>query len=395
MKGARRRWPGLPAAENLLGRHDNHPQHDAVTGKLLRTLADRPRGHVADDSDGQRCWQHAAISSNLAGAGRKRGGGELMPQQTIKRPTRHALTENAARYVTGCDDGSVRLCDRASGKEIERFSGHTGPVTTVAVSADGSAIISSGADRTVRRFGLTLTHVALGLERTTALAISPDGRQIITAGPAGEVVSWSLADLTRVRDFPGAAGPIRAAAVSADGELLAAGGDDSHLRIWSSKDGALLADVNAHTPITTIDFVKGGRQAMVAGADGYVRHYELSRSNDKLDLSLVLQGRGHVGAVRRVAVADQDRLAISIAADAKICVWSIADSQPRWTRGGQRSFIRSRFARIERAGGGRRRRPFTDDFRRRQVLRDFPARRRAGLAWRRTARSWRRSAATG
>ncbi|HUE69438.1 MAG TPA: hypothetical protein VMP01_01005 [Pirellulaceae bacterium] len=314
-------------------------QWDASTGKLLRTLAGSPAPvtSLAIAPDGQhllavcgeaqlRTWQWDGSAAA--------DGSPLQPQeaQTPANLRSVALTGDGQRIVTGSDDGQVRLSDRASGKEIERFAGHTGPVTSVAISADGKAILSGGADRTVRRFGLTLTHVAAGLERTTAVAIGPDGAGVITGGSAGEVTSWSLADLSRGPDYQGATGPIRAVAVTKSGDLLAAGGDDSHLWIWRAADGALLADVMTHTPITTIRFAQDGRRAIVAGADGILRHYDLSQANEKLTVSLVLQARGHVGAVRHAVVAGDERHAISIGADAKIDIWSIADSQSRWTR---------------------------------------------------------------
>ncbi len=315
-------------------------QWDAATGKPLRTLAGSPAAvtSFALSADGQRLlavcgdqqvriWQWNAEPSGDAG--------EIQPVRSIPASVNVrsvACTADGKRIVTGSEDGQVRILDHDSGKELERFPGHTGPVTSVAVSADGSAIVSGSADRTARRFGLTLSHTATGLERTTALAITPDGSQLIAAGAKGEVTAWSMAALARVRDFQGAAGPIRAVAVSAAGDLLAAGGDDTHVRIWSTADAALLADVTTHSPITAIQFAGGNRRAIVACADGILRHYDLSLGDRKLAATLVLQGRGHVGAVRQLIVGTEDPLAVSIAADAKICTWSIADSQPRWSQ---------------------------------------------------------------
>ena len=312
-------------------------QWDATSGKLLRTLSGLPAAatSLACDRSGQqllaacgdqqlRLWKWDGSSTD---------GSELAPHQVIDAPAivrSIALAGDGKQILTGGDDGQVRLADRASGKEIERFAGHLGPVTNVAISADGKSILSTGADRTVRRFGRTLLHVAAGHPRITALAIAPDATQAITGGSAGEVAVWSLADLSPVRNFPGGAGPIRAVAVAPRGDLLAAGGDDSHLRIWRTADGVLLADAVNHSPITTIQFAHDGRRLMVAGADGILRHYDLSPAEDKLAVSLVLQGRGPVGAVRQLVVSADQRQAVSIAADAKIAVWSVADSRPRW-----------------------------------------------------------------
>src|SRR5262249_47746756 len=46
----------------------------------------------------------------------------------------------------------VRQWDVASGKEVGPRTGHVGPVSAVAISADGKTVLSRGADHTYRRW---------------------------------------------------------------------------------------------------------------------------------------------------------------------------------------------------------------------------------------------------
>jgi WD40 repeat protein len=52
--------------------------------------------------------------------------------------------------VSGGDDKTVRVWDRASGKLLHELKGHTRSVYGVAISADGRFVVSGGDDKTVR-----------------------------------------------------------------------------------------------------------------------------------------------------------------------------------------------------------------------------------------------------
>ncbi|WP_372512174.1 WD40 repeat domain-containing protein, partial [Frankia umida] len=60
------------------------------------------------------------------------------------------VSPDGRQIVSGGDDGSVRVWDRASGVEQVVLTGHTGPVNAVAVTPDGRQIVSGGRDGSVR-----------------------------------------------------------------------------------------------------------------------------------------------------------------------------------------------------------------------------------------------------
>ncbi|KAJ0499886.1 putative transcription factor WD40-like family [Helianthus annuus] len=58
-----------------------------------------------------------------------------------------------SRYVaTGCVDGRVRIWDSLSGECVKTLRGHTGPIQSLAVSPDGTRLVSVALDETARVF---------------------------------------------------------------------------------------------------------------------------------------------------------------------------------------------------------------------------------------------------
>ena len=56
--------------------------------------------------------------------------------------------------LTGSYDMTARLWDARTGRELERFEGHSGSVKSVAFSPDGHKVLTGGSDKTARLWDL-------------------------------------------------------------------------------------------------------------------------------------------------------------------------------------------------------------------------------------------------
>ena len=86
----------------------------------------------------------------------------------------------------------IHLCHPDTGDDLAVLAGHTAQVQYLALHPDGRTLASASADRTIRlwhlptRRELGILHTSTG-EPFSALAFTPDGRQLIAArsdGPA-------------------------------------------------------------------------------------------------------------------------------------------------------------------------------------------------------------------
>ena len=95
-------------------------------------------------------------------------------------------------------DWTLRSCDVETKSERPALSGHTGRIDAVAVSPDGRSLMTGSLDGTVRVWGAAghearhTFHWPVG--RVSAVAFSPDGLLAAAAGDTGSIALWDVDD---------------------------------------------------------------------------------------------------------------------------------------------------------------------------------------------------------
>jgi hypothetical protein len=135
------------------------------------------------------------------------------------------------------NDRTIRLWDAASGGELLTIRVHTSPVQTIAFSPDGRRLISASLDRTVRLWDSASGECLLTLNGHTAgvhcVAFSPDGRRAVSCGLDRTVKVWDLQTAQEVLTLHGHTGAVFGVAFSPDGRRLASTGNDATVKVWS------------------------------------------------------------------------------------------------------------------------------------------------------------------
>jgi WD40 repeat protein len=79
------------------------------------------------------------------------------------------------------DRDTIKLVDKATGKEVRAMKGHVGAVTAVAFTPDGKALLSGGNDKTVLSWDLASGKLLWKVTAKAAIAnltVSPDGKTV-------------------------------------------------------------------------------------------------------------------------------------------------------------------------------------------------------------------------
>ena len=163
-----------------------------------------------------------------------------------------------------------------------QLRGHGGPVRALAISSDGTHLVSGSFDTSAIRWSLS-RNVAEQVMRfhdapVNAVAFLRDGR-IVTAGGDTHLAIWTPGKQSPDRVLDGHTGPIVAIAVSPDEKSLASASWDRTVRLWPLVGGPpRVLEGNAQN-VNGVAFSPDGTRIISAGYDGTIRVWPIAGDN--------------------------------------------------------------------------------------------------------------------
>ena len=260
--------------------------HVAMIRELLFTADGRELVSVSDDKT-IRVWavspdgRQATLARTIRGySGNGREG--TLAAATLSPPEADGRQRWLA--VGGIFAGAphemyaIRLHDYASGEVVALLCGHNDVILALAFSPAGRWLASAGKDGTIRLWdlsalqGQTLTQPPLVLAGHTDhiydLAWSATGDRLASASYDRTVGLWDTAQLTQsqatlVTRLRGHDNQVQTVAFHPSGTVLASGGKDQTVRLWQARDGAALG-VFARPPhkVSALSFAPDGARLL-------------------------------------------------------------------------------------------------------------------------------------
>jgi len=149
-----------------------------------------------------------------------------------------AVTPDGQHLVSGSRDRTINIWDLKTGKLIHILEDHSSSVLSVAVTPDGQHIVSGSYDTTIKIWDFktgALIHTLEGHSGgVSSVAVTPDGQHLVSGGSTIKITDLKTGAL--IHTLEGHSNSVNSLAVTPDGQHIVSGSWDRIIRIWGIKE---------------------------------------------------------------------------------------------------------------------------------------------------------------
>ena len=242
-----------------------------------------------------------------------------------------AFTPDGRHVVAASSYSKLVIWDAASGAVARTIgTGRDGTLYAMTVSPKGNVIALGSGERGNGPYlwnadtGALIGGMGTDLRKGIYLAMTPDGSRLAAGADNGAAV-WDTVSGRLVNDFGDHKGEVSGMAISGDGRLVLTGGRDNVLKLWDVASGRLLRTLEGHDNwVERIVFAPGGRLAASGSfIDGVIKVWDLAGGNAVLTL------RRHRSSIASLAFSPDGRLLLSGSWDGSVILWDLLEGRIR------------------------------------------------------------------
>ncbi|MCS7046604.1 MAG: hypothetical protein NZO58_09635 [Gemmataceae bacterium] len=203
----------------------------------------------------------------------------------------------------------------------------------IAISPDGKKLASAGTDRLLRVWDLATGKLEHAIENHAdwvfGLAFSPDGKHLVTGSRDKTAKVWDLAAKESALTFPDHQNAVYAVAITSDGKIGISCGEDNQIRQWQATDankqiGKQTRVLGTHSKaVLRMAHLPDPKNPLLAtcSADGTVKLFNPIAGTTLKTLT------GHTDWVYAVAISPDGQWVAGGAWNGEVRVWKVADGK--------------------------------------------------------------------
>ncbi|WP_309729060.1 pentapeptide repeat-containing protein [Chamaesiphon sp. OTE_75_metabat_556] len=243
-------------------------------------------------------------------------------------------------FVTGHEDGNVRLWDTQNGQLIHIYSGHRSSVRSVAIAPDGDWLVSGSEDKTIKRWNVKTNQCLSTYSEhngsVNTVAIVSNGDWLLSGSEDNTIKRWNVTTGKCIKIYIGHLRSVEALTISPDGSWFASGSGDNTLKRWETKTAKCLNTYNGHEyVIHTIVMAPDGTWLMSGSRDKTLKQWETKTAK------CVYTYTGHQYRVRAVAISLDNSWLVSCSNDKMLKRWDLKTGKCLQTYTGHHESVKS------------------------------------------------------
>ena len=296
-----------------------------------------------------RGWEHDFITSNFYGN-----------HVTLTSDSNgiFCYSPDGKKIASGSDDGSIKIWDAETGKEVHNLSSHSddSSVTSVSFSPDGKKIASGSDDNSIKIWdaatGKEVQTLTGHTENIYSVSFSPDGKRLLSSSgnPVGDgkknsnhLKMWDLGTGKELAILNKQKGNVYAATFSPDGKKIASGSEEGNdenkiysIKIWDAETGKEVQTLTGHTPyVKSVSFSPDGKNLASGSWDNSIKIWDAETGKEVQTLT------GHTSVVASISFSPDGKNITSGSWDNSIKIWDAETGKEVQTLKGHTSWVTS------------------------------------------------------
>ncbi|MGE3803878.1 MAG: protein kinase [Gemmataceae bacterium] len=244
----------------------------------------------------------------------------------VKAQRRVVYSPDGKLLAAAGDSRDVKIWRTDDYELLRVFKGHTGIIRDLVFAASSDWLASTADDRTIRCWDMLATpvpeSVAVSGRKIVCLAYSADGTQLVVGDEEGRANLRKLArqpaKMAGFDELVCHEQSLLCLALSRDGGVLATGSFDGQLRLWDTRKGVRIADLDGHQGrLRNVAFSADDRWLASVGDDAIVRIWNVATAR------LAYKLEAGAGPVRAVSFHPNGRLLAVGNDNGTVSIWDL------------------------------------------------------------------------
>jgi len=249
-----------------------------------------------------------------------------------------AISADGQTLASGSYDKTIKVWDLSTGQEVRTLTGHRDSIRSVAFSASGQIVVSGSYDNTIKVWDLSTSHEVRTLtdhkESVYSVALSADGKTLISGSRDKTIKVWDLSTDQEVRTLKGHRDSVYGVALSADGLTVVSASWDKTIKVWDLSTGREMHTFKGHRDSVNNIALSTDGQIVVSGSyDKTIKVWDLSTGREVRTL------KGHRDPVYSVAISGDGRTLVSGSGDKTIKLWNLSTGREMRTLTGHNDLV--------------------------------------------------------